>query len=120
MKVGEVTAENIFDRVTHGFAENNGVKIHYVTMGSGTPIVMIHGFPDFWYTWREQMGPLSRAGYQVVAIDQRGYNKSDKPKGVDQYAMALLVEDVATVIDRKSTRLNSSHKPISYAVFCLK
>lgn len=98
VKVGEVTAENIFDRVTHGFAENNGVKIHYVTMGSGTPIVMIHGFPDFWYTWREQMGPLSRAGYQVVAIDQRGYNKSDKPKGVDQYAMALLVEDVAAVI----------------------
>jgi pimeloyl-ACP methyl ester carboxylesterase/Ca2+-binding EF-hand superfamily protein len=89
---------DLFDRVRHGFAENNGVKIHYVTIGKGTPLVMIHGFPDFWYTWREQMEPLSEAGYQVVAIDQRGYNQSDKPKGVDQYAMVLLVEDVAAVI----------------------
>jgi pimeloyl-ACP methyl ester carboxylesterase len=98
VQVAEAVAENIFDRVTHGFAENDGVKIHYVTIGKGTPIVMIHGFPDFWYTWREQMEPLSQAGYQVVAIDQRGYNKSDQPKGVDQYAMKILVEDVAAVI----------------------
>jgi pimeloyl-ACP methyl ester carboxylesterase len=58
---------------------------------------MIHGFPDFWYSWRDQMAALS-ANYQVVAIDQRGYNLSDKPKGVDNYAMPLLVGDVAAVI----------------------
>lgn len=90
--------EDLFDQVIHGFAENKGVKIHYVTMGKGLPVVMIHGFPDFWYTWREQMVPLSKAGFQVVAIDQRGYNKSDKPSGVDQYAMPILVEDVAAVV----------------------
>ena len=58
---------------------------------------MIHGFPDFWYSWRHQMGRLSDR-FQVVAIDQRGYNLSDKPKGVENYDMRLLVGDVAAVI----------------------
>jgi pimeloyl-ACP methyl ester carboxylesterase len=58
---------------------------------------MIHGFPDFWYTWRDQMEALS-SNYQVVAIDQRGYNLSDKPKGVENYDISLLVGDVAAVI----------------------
>jgi len=55
---------------------------------------MIHGFPDFWYTWRNQMEALSDK-FQCVAIDQRGYNLSDKPKGVENYDMRLLVGDVA-------------------------
>jgi pimeloyl-ACP methyl ester carboxylesterase len=58
---------------------------------------MIHGFPDFWYTWRDQMQALSK-DYQVVAIDQRGYNLSDKPKGVENYDLRLLVGDVAAVV----------------------
>jgi pimeloyl-ACP methyl ester carboxylesterase len=58
---------------------------------------MIHGFPDFWYSWRDQMEGLSDT-YQVVAIDQRGYNLSDKPKGVENYDVKLLVGDVAAVI----------------------
>ena len=58
---------------------------------------MIHGFPDFWYSWRHQMAALSEP-FQVVAIDQRGYNLSDKPKGVESYDMRLLVGDVAAVI----------------------
>jgi pimeloyl-ACP methyl ester carboxylesterase len=84
-------------RVEHGYADSNGVKIHYASLGKGPLIVMIHGFPDFWYTWREQMEALS-SSYQVVAIDQRGYNLSDKPKGVENYDMSLLVGDVAAVI----------------------
>ena len=64
-----------FDKaVKHGFADSNGVKIHYATLGSGPLVVMIHGFPDFWYTWRHQMEGLADK-YQVVAIDQRGYNQ---------------------------------------------
>jgi pimeloyl-ACP methyl ester carboxylesterase len=59
--------------------------------------VMIHGFPDFWYSWRDQMAALS-SDYYVVAIDQRGYNLSDKPKGVENYDMRLLVGDVIAVI----------------------
>jgi epoxide hydrolase 4 len=58
---------------------------------------MIHGFPDFWYSWRKQMEALADR-YQVVAIDQRGYNQSDQPKGVDSYEVRLLVGDVVAVI----------------------
>jgi pimeloyl-ACP methyl ester carboxylesterase len=88
----------LLEKVHHGYAQNGGVKIHYASIGEGPLVVMIHGFPDYWYTWREQMTALSKAGYRVVAIDQRGYNRSDKPKGVDQYAMTHLVEDVAAVV----------------------
>ncbi|MBS1811164.1 MAG: alpha/beta hydrolase [Acidobacteria bacterium] len=89
-----------FDKkVKHDFADSNGVKIHYAALGKSTAplIVMIHGFPDFWYSWRDQMDALSK-DYYTVAIDQRGYNLSDKPKGVEQYDMTLLVSDVAAVI----------------------
>jgi epoxide hydrolase 4 len=89
---------DVFDRVTHGHAvSDGGVKIHYATLGSGPMVVMIHGFPDFWYSWRHAMAALS-GKYQVVAIDQRGYNLSDKPAGVENYDMRLLVGDVAAVI----------------------
>lgn len=84
-------------KVKHGYADSNGVKIHYATMGSGPLVVMIHGFPDFWYTWRDQMEGLADK-FQVVAIDQRGYNLSDKPKGVENYDVRLLVGDVIAVI----------------------
>lgn len=80
-----------------GYADSDGVKIHYVTMGEGPLIVMIHGFPDYWYTWRAQMPELAKK-YQVVAIDQRGFNLSDKPEGVDNYKVEKLVADVAAVI----------------------
>ena len=99
-------ADNDLDkRVEHGYADSGGVKIHYASLGPKKPpasgkaplIVMIHGFPDFWYTWRDQMEALSDT-YQVVAIDQRGYNLSDKPKGVENYDMRLLAGDVAAVI----------------------
>ena len=84
-------------KVKDGYADSGGVKIHYASVGSGPLIVMIHGFPDFWYSWRDQMAALSDS-YQCVAIDQRGYNLSDKPKGVESYAMKLLVGDVAAVV----------------------
>lgn len=92
-----VSASDIESRVKHGYADSNGVKIHYASLGSGPLIVMIHGFPDFWYTWRDQMEALSDK-FQCVAIDQRGYNLSDKPKGVENYDMRLLVGDVIAVI----------------------
>ncbi|HAD60224.1 MAG TPA: alpha/beta hydrolase [Planctomycetaceae bacterium] len=83
--------------LTHGFADSDGVKIHYVSAGKGPLLVMIHGFPDYWYSWRKQIPELARH-YQVVAIDQRGYNKSDHPKGVDSYRMDKLTGDVRAVI----------------------
>jgi len=92
-----IAGSDVEDRVEHGYASNNGVKIHYASLGKGPLIVMIHGFPDYWYTWRDQMEGLS-ANFQVVAIDQRGYNLSDKPKGVENYALQILVSDVVAVI----------------------
>ena len=84
--------------VTHHYADNDGVKIHYVMAGdSGPLVVMIHGFPDFWYSWNEQIKAL-QSTHRVAAIDQRGYNRSGKPKGLENYAIPKLVSDVAAVI----------------------
>jgi pimeloyl-ACP methyl ester carboxylesterase len=93
-KQGDMTEEGLG---AHGFAQSGDVRIHYVTNGEGPLLVMIHGFPDYWYTWREQM-PVLAEKFQVVAIDQRGYNESDKPEGVPNYAMDKLVGDIRAVI----------------------
>ena len=84
-------------KVSHGYATNDGVRIHYAHLGQGPLIVMIHGFPDCWLTWRAQMDVLAK-DHEVVALDQRGYNLSDRPKGVEHYGMSLLVADVAAVV----------------------
>lgn len=88
---------DLLERVEHGYADSNGVQIHYASLGQGPLIVMIHGFPDFWYSWRYQMDELADR-YRVVAIDQRGYNKSGKPKGQENYDVSLLTADVEAVI----------------------
>jgi len=82
---------------THGFAQSGDVRIHYVTKGEGPLVVLIHGFPDFWYTWRHQMPALAEHN-QVVAIDMRGYNESSQPEGVENYTLEKLVSDVEAVI----------------------
>jgi pimeloyl-ACP methyl ester carboxylesterase len=74
------------------------VNIHYVTKGVGPVIIFLHGFPDLWYTWKYQMDNLSDT-YKVVGIDLRGYNLSDRPKGVDNYKMKELMSDLVAVID---------------------
>lgn len=82
---------------TSGFVDSGGVKIHYVTAGEGPLVVLIHGFPDFWYSWRAQMPALAK-NHKVVAIDQRGYNLSGQPEGVESYSIDKLVGDVAAVV----------------------
>ena len=91
-------SEDLLGRVKHGYADSGGVKIHYAALGDGPLVVMLHGFPDYWYTWRHQMEALS-SSHQVVAIDMRGYNRSDKPAGVESYKMTHLVSDVRAVIE---------------------
>ena len=97
MAASSAFAADFEAKVKQGYVDSNGVKIHYASVGTGPLIVMIHGFPDYWYTWRKQMEGLSDK-YQCVAIDQRGYNLSDKPEGVENYAIPLLVGDVIAVI----------------------
>lgn len=79
-----------------GYADSGGVKIHYVTLGKGPLLVLLHGFPDYWYTWRDQMPALAKH-FQVVAVDLRGYNKSDQPREVEAYALERLLGDVDAV-----------------------
>lgn len=96
--IGSLIADEPDDDLgTHGFAQSGDVRIHYVTKGEGPLVVMIHGFPDYWYTWRNQMPTLAEK-FQVVAIDQRGFNESDQPVGVENYTLDKLVGDVKCVI----------------------
>jgi epoxide hydrolase 4 len=95
-----LNAAEFADTVEHKFADNNGVSIHYAKAGSGPLAVFIHGFPDFWYSWRYQMEVLSDS-HTVVAMDTRGYNQSDQPTGVENYDMELLIADVAAIIENE-------------------
>lgn len=83
---------------THEFIASNGITLHYVTQGEGPLMLMLHGFPEFWYSWRHQIPEFAR-DYKVVAPDLRGYNDSDKPDDVSAYAMRELVKDVKGVIE---------------------
>ena len=71
------------------YATNNGVKIHYVVDGTGPLVVMIHGFPDYWGTWKPLMAELSKAGYRTAALDLRGYNMSDKPAATSPIRLGM-------------------------------
>ncbi len=82
----------------HRRAVVNGVGLHYVEAGSGPLVVLLHGFPEFWYSWRHQIPALAAAGFRVLAPDLRGYNESDKPAGVASYCLPLLAADVAALV----------------------
>lgn len=84
----------------HGEVVVNHVRLHYVEAGSGPLVLLLHGFPEFWYSWRRQIPALATAGYHIVAPDLRGYNLSEKPPGVARYALEVLTEDVIALIRR--------------------
>jgi pimeloyl-ACP methyl ester carboxylesterase len=81
-----------------GYAEIGDQRLHYVEAGEGPLVVLLHGFPEFWYGWRQQIKPLADAGFRVVAPDTRGYNLSSKPEGVAAYDVALLADDIKGLI----------------------
>ncbi len=80
------------------YADLPGVRLHYVEAGSGPLVVLLHGFPEFWYSWRRQIAPLAQAGYRVIVPDMRGYNLSSKPKAISAYGARTLVEDIANLV----------------------
>jgi len=82
----------------HGFIKTNQINLHYVSQGMGKLMLMLHGFPEFWYSWRHQIAEFA-SDYHVVAVDMRGYNDSDKPKDVSAYQMSELLADVRGVIN---------------------
>ena len=80
------------------YADLGDVRLHYVEAGEGPLVLLLHGFPQFWYQWRHQVPALVEAGFRVVAPDMRGYNLSDKPPGVRPYRLELLARDVKRLI----------------------
>ena len=86
-------------QITHGKVDvGAGIRLHYVEAGSGPLVILLHGFPEFWYSWRHQIGPLADAGYHVVAPDMRGYDLSDRPQSWRSYDAGLIAEDIAGLI----------------------
>lgn len=85
----------------YSYIETNGIKLHVVQAGppSGAPVVLLHGFPEFHYGWRRQIPALAEEGCRVIVPDQRGYNLSDKPRGVKNYSVNALVEDILGLAD---------------------
>ena len=83
------------------YVETNGITLHTVQAGpdDGPLVILLHGFPEFWYGWHDQIRPLVEAGFRVVVPDQRGYNLSDKPDGVDSYRIDELAADVVGLVD---------------------
>jgi pimeloyl-ACP methyl ester carboxylesterase len=85
--------------VQHRFIEVNGIRMHLAEQGSGPLVLLCHGFPESWYSWRHQLQALARAGYRAVAPDMRGYGRTDRPAGPDQYTVPRVVGDVIGILD---------------------
>lgn len=81
----------------HDYITSNGLKLHYVTQGEGPLMLLLHGFPEFWYSWRHQIPEFAK-DFKVVALDLRGYNDSDKPEAQSAYVMSEFIKDVQGVI----------------------
>lgn len=89
------------ENLSFQFLESNGINLHIAVAGpeDGPLVVLLHGFPEFWFGWKNQIQPLAEKGYRVVAPDQRGYNLSDKPEGIDNYTVDHLRDDVIGIIE---------------------
>lgn len=85
--------------ITHRFVEANGLRIHCAEAGEGPLVLLCHGFPESWYSWRRQLAALSAAGFRAVALDMRGYGRTDAPKAIDAYTILHLVGDMVGLID---------------------
>ena len=85
--------------LVHRTIEANGIHLHIAEQGEGPLVVLCHGFPESWYSWRHQLAALSAAGYHAVAPDMRGYGQSDRPEPIDQYTLLHLVGDMVGLVD---------------------
>src|SRR5215471_19181288 len=85
--------------ITHRQIDTNGISMHVAEAGAGFPVLLCHGFPELWYSWRHQLRALAEAGYHAVAPDMRGYGQTDRPEAIDQYTLLHLVGDVVGVLD---------------------
>jgi pimeloyl-ACP methyl ester carboxylesterase len=85
--------------VSHRTVEANGIHLHFAEQGEGPLVILCHGFPESWDSWRHQLPALSAAGFHAVAVDMRGYGRSDRPEAIDQYTLLHLVGDMVGLLD---------------------
>jgi pimeloyl-ACP methyl ester carboxylesterase len=86
-------------QTVHRFVEANGLRMHVAEQGAGPVVLLCHGFPELWYSWRHQLPALAAAGYRAVAPDMRGYGQTDRPDAVEQYTQLHLVGDMVGLLD---------------------
>ncbi len=84
---------NLFNEIEEKFIETNGLKLHTIIAGSGEPLILLHGFPDFWYGWKNVISGL-KDEFKLIVPDMRGYNLSEKPEGIENYTLDILIEDI--------------------------
>ena len=84
---------------THRFVAANGLRMHVAEAGEGYPVVMCHGFPELWYSWRHQMRALANAGLRAIAPDQRGYGDTGGPDAIEAYTQREIVADLVGMLD---------------------
>jgi len=87
------------NEVTHRMVETNGIRLHLAEQGAGPLVLLCHGFPESWYSWRHQLSALAAAGFRAVAPDMRGYGQSDRPDEIERYTLFHLVGDMVGVLD---------------------
>jgi pimeloyl-ACP methyl ester carboxylesterase len=85
--------------VKHRIVETNGIRMHLAEAGMGPLILLCHGFPECWYSWRHQLAALAAAGFHAVTPDMRGYGQTDRPEAIDQYTLLHLVGDMVGLVD---------------------
>jgi epoxide hydrolase 4 len=92
---------NVVDEsaLLEGYADLSHVRLHYVEAGEGPLVMLVHGYPEFWYSWHHQIRPLADAGFRVVAFDTRGTNLSSRPEAIEAYREELLGDDIAQLIE---------------------
>ena len=91
--------EELMNEPTQRIVETNGIRLNIAEQGKGPVVLLCHGFPESWYSWRHQLGALAAAGFHAVAPDMRGYGKSDRPEAIDQYTLFHLVGDMVGLLD---------------------
>ena len=90
--------------VTHRMVETNGIRLHVAEQGEGPLVILCHGFPECWYSWRHQLPALAKAGFRAVAPDLRGYGRSDRPEGVEKYTILDDIGDMVGLVDALGDR----------------
>src|SRR5258708_38445970 len=85
--------------MNHRIVKSNGINMHLAEDGEGPLVVLCHGFPELWYSWRHQLKALTEAGYHVVGPDQRGYGQTDRPEAIDDYNVLPLCGDIVGLVD---------------------